>query len=365
MRRGGWQGPVLVLVTVFTMGSLWALRTMTRAEAGGGWEMPPETVGIAAVEARPWRSTSTLLAELAPIASVEVRTEVPGRLVEVGFTSGARVARGAVLARLDASVEEAELRAVEAELRALTLKRDRVAEVTGASATRMELDEAGAAVDAAQARAEALRANIRQKVLLAPFSGRTGVRTLHPGQVVEAGTLLTELVEASSAVYVDFWTPQTLVGAVPVGGPVTVRLGGASAVGAVEVVEPSADASRRAVKVRARLDPAPEGWLPEMSAQVEVPTDAEAPRVVVPATAIVWSPAGPLVYKVVPGEGAEKAAAAPVEILANQGDEVVLASGLDVGARIVTEGAFKLHEGSAVRAAGEQGSDGPPGAAGE
>ena len=313
---------------------------------------------IAAVEVRPWRSTSTLLAELAPIAAIEVRTEVPGRLSAVGFESGETVGKGAVLARLDASVEEAELRAVEAELRALTLKRDRVAEVMGASTTRMELDEATAAVDAAQARADALRATIRQKTLVAPFSGRTGVRTLHPGQVVEAGTLLTTLVSNSSAIYADFWVPQTLVPQVPERSTLTVRLGDQTSPGVVEVVEPSADASRRAVKVRARIDPAPPGWLPEMSAQVEVSTGDEAARVVVPGTAIVWSPAGPLVYRVKAGEAGETAAAAPVEILSNRGDEVVLTSGIEPGARIVTEGAFKLHEGSAVRAAAPEGSGG-------
>lgn len=351
--RGAWQGPLLVGITLFTMASLWSLRNMTRAEAGGAWEMPPETVGIAAAEARPWRTSRTLLADLAPLASIEVRTEVPGRLSEVAFTSGQSVARGAVLARLDASVEEAELRAVEAELRALTLKRERVAAVADASATRMELDEATAAVDAAQARADALRASIRQKVLVAPFAGRTGVRTLHPGQVVAAGTLLTELVADSSTLYVDFWVPQTLLATVPTGAPVTVRLGEATASATIDVVEPSADATRRAVKVRARLDPAPPGWLPEMSAQVEVPTEVEAPRVVVPAPAIVWSAAGPLVYRVVPGEGAEKVSATPVRVLSDQGDEVVLESGLEPGARIVTEGAFKLHEGSAVTAGGK------------
>ena len=53
----------------------------------------------------------------------------------------------------------------------------------------------------------------------------------------------------------------------------------------------------------------------------------EAARVVVPGTAIVWSPAGPLVYRVKAGEAGETAAAAPVEILSNRGDEVVLTSG--------------------------------------
>ncbi len=352
-RSGRWQGPALVAVTALVLLAVWGVRTWSRADAGGGWQMPPETVGMVSVEARPWRATSTLLASLAPIASVDVRTEVGGRLVEVGFDSGAQVARGAVLARLDTTVEEAELRSVEAELNALTLRRNRTAELAvDHGASQMDVDQAVADVDAATARADALRARIRQKTVVAPFAGRAGVRHHHPGQVVDPGVLLTTLVGTSTALFVDFWVPQTLLSSLPVGERVTVRLDGVAADAVVEVIEPAADAGRRAVLVRARLDPAPPGWLPAMSAQVDVPTAGEVSRVVVPATALVWSPAGVLVYRVVPGEGgAEKVTANPVEVLSNLGDVVVLASGLDAGARIVTDGSFKLHEGAAVRTA--------------
>jgi membrane fusion protein (multidrug efflux system) len=349
-RSGRWQGPALFVATALGMAALWGCRALTHAQAGGGWDMPPETVGIVTVEARPWRESATLLATLAPIASVELRTEVGGRLAEVGFTSGASVSRGAVVARLDTSVEEAQLRAVEAELRALTLKRDRIDQVTDGT-SRMERDQATADVDAAAARADALRAQIRQKTVIAPFAGRAGVRTLHPGQVVEPGTLLTTLVSASSAIYADAWVPQTLLPKLPAGAKVTVRLGDATAPATVETVEPIADPSRRAVRMRATLDPAPPGWLPEMSAQVEVPTGDEVERPVVPATAIVWSPAGALVYRVTSGEKGDTVTAAAVTVLADLGDEVVLSGGVDAGARIVSDGAFKLHEGSAVKAA--------------
>src|SRR5687768_1063720 len=110
-RRGRWhQGSALVAVTGLAMFGVWAARAWSSAGDGGAWQMPPETVQIVSAEARPWRETSTLLATLAPIASIDVRTEVGGRLVEVGFDSGAQVDRGAVLARLDAGIEEAELR---------------------------------------------------------------------------------------------------------------------------------------------------------------------------------------------------------------------------------------------------------------
>lgn len=346
-----WQGPALFMFTALGLAGLWSARA--RSQGGEGFEMPPEVVTIRVAEARPWRSTSTLPATLAPLASIEVRTEVGGRLVQVGFESGEAVAQGQVLAKLDTAAEEAELRAAQAEQRAIALRYGRLSQVEAdGGATKMELDQTSSDAEAAAARVDAVRARIRQKTVLAPFAGRMGLRRHHPGQVVDPGSQLATLVATSSALYADVWAPQTLLPALPLGAKVVLRLDAGRAEATVEVIEPQADPARRAVLVRARLDPAPAGWLPGMAAQVEVPTTAEEPRVVVPASALQWSPAGVLVYRVVAGDSGKVVTANPVEVLADLGGEVVLANGLDAGASIVTDGAFKLHEGSAVSPAG-------------
>lgn len=348
-----WQGPALLAATALAVAGIAWLRTWAAADPGGGWQPAPEVVTITEARARPWQPTRTLLATLAPVASVEVRTEVGGRLVSLDFDSGAAVAAGEVLARLDTAVEEAELRAVTAELRAIGLRRDRLAQLASErGASRMEVDQADADADAATARADALRARIRLKTLVAPFSGRAGVRRHHPGQVVDPGTALTTLVADADAVFADAWVPQNLLPTLSVGTPVSVRLGDVVAPGQIETLEPSGDPTRRAVLVRMRVSPIPVGWLPGLSAQVAVPIGEEAPRVVVPAAALQWSPAGVLVYRAVPAEGGLVAAASPVEVLAELGDEVVLARGLEPGAAVIATGAFKLREGAPVRAAG-------------
>ncbi len=350
-----WPGVALVAATVLTLAGLWALRAAMSGGGGAGWSMPPESVGMVVAAEQPWRSSHRVLATLAPEATLDVRTEVGGRLAEVGFVSGQEVAQGTVLARIDASLEEAELRGAEAEVAVLRLRRDRTAQLAAErGVSTMEVDQAEADVRLAESRADALRSRIRQKLLVAPFAGRTGIRHHHPGQVVDPGVRLTTLVKRSDDVFVDAWLPQTLVASLPVGSVLEVRLDDRVATAEVEVVEPAADPARRSVQVRARVSPAPEGWLPGMSVQVEVPAGDEVLRVVIPSTAIVWSPVGALVYRVVPTEGGGQVVTAnPVEVYERQGDDVVLASGLAAGAQIATDGAFKLHEGAVVQAAGE------------
>lgn len=350
-----WLGPGIVAATVVVLAATWAFRTWSSAaEGGGGWSSA-ETVAMAPVEARPYLPTATLVGTLTAIEAVSLRTEAGGRLVQVGFTSGEHVRAGAVLARIDTAVEQAELESAQAAQRALDLRRERLSQLAEArGAAQMERDQAIADADANAARIQALLARIRQKTVVAPFDGIAGLRNHHPGQVVDPGTLLTSLVRDTDAVFVDVWVPQTMLPSLPLGTDVRVVADGVEATGTVEVIEPQADARRRAAQVRARVDAAPAVWLPGLAVQVHVPTGAAADRVVVPATALQWSPAGPLVYRVVDGEGGGQIVhAVPVRILSDLGDTVVLEDGPIAGDTIVTDGAFKLREGGAVTAGGD------------
>lgn len=354
---GRWQGPALLTGTALVLVAGWALRAAsTGGGEDGGFTMPPETVGVAVAAARPWQATATLLGTLAPIEAVTLRVEVGGRLTEVGFTSGAAVQRGEVLARLDAAVEQAELRAAEAELKALSLRRERlVAMVAERGASEMDRDQAVADEAAASARVQGLQARIRQKLVVAPFNGRAGLRNHHPGQVVDPGTVLTAVVSDTTAVYADLWVPTALLAGLSPGTALRLRVGDHAADGTIEVIEPLADAERRAVAVRARVETAPVGWLPGASVQADVPTGASAEHVVIPSIALQTSAVGTLVWRVAPGEHGEIVQAQPVTVLADLGGEVVLDGGLSVGDRFVTDGAFKLQEGSAIAPAGADG----------
>jgi len=64
---------------------------------------------------------------------------------------------------------------------------------------------------------------------------------------------------------------------------------------------------------------------------------------VVPASAIQRGPQGTFVYVV--GEG-DKVAVRPVTIETTEGDRVILASGLEVGERVVVEGQSQLRPGA-------------------
>jgi len=197
---------------------------------------------------------------------VDVATKVAGRLAEVNAREGDNVAANAVLARLDAEDLAAQLVAAEAQIRqareatrearagvssaasqkrlaATTLGRTQTlvqkGYITGdkldrdqsglqtadaaLAAAQTRVAEADAAVEAAKARADALRVTLRDTALKAPLAGRVLYRLAEPGEVLGAGGKVLTLLDMSD-VYLAIYLPAAEAGKVAVGDEARIVL---------------------------------------------------------------------------------------------------------------------------------------------
>ena len=125
-----------------------------------------------------------------PLQGVAVSPEIPGITHEIAFESGAEVSKGDLLVRLDASLEEAQLRALEAqeELARLNLVAS-AAFAAGTSVSQSELDAAEATLKQAQGNADAIRATIPKKTIRAPFAGRREPPSISGSTWIQASRL--------------------------------------------------------------------------------------------------------------------------------------------------------------------------------
>jgi membrane fusion protein (multidrug efflux system) len=131
--------------------------------------------------------------------SITLRNELPGTVRQVALEPGQIVEAGTVLVALDVAVEEAELRAQQAQAalaetvlaRTRRLRADRVA-------PEADYDRAVAERDVALAQIERTRAVIERKTIRAPFRARVGIADVHPGQYLTEGTQLTTLQSVST-----------------------------------------------------------------------------------------------------------------------------------------------------------------------
>jgi len=119
MNRRGWIGSVVLLVVVVGVaGGLAAWKYMAMQAADAASASPPEPLeAVTAAVARriQHREMVTSIGTVLALRSITLRNELAGTVRHVAFTSGQVVEAGAVLVALDTSVEEAELRAQEAQ----------------------------------------------------------------------------------------------------------------------------------------------------------------------------------------------------------------------------------------------------------
>jgi membrane fusion protein (multidrug efflux system) len=320
---------------------------------------PSETVTVAAAVEREHRRTTTAIGTVMALRSITLKNEVPGTVREARLTPGQIVEAGTVLVALDVSVEEAELKAQEAQLALANtvLARARRASQT-VSVPQEEVDRAKAERDIALAQIARTQAVIARKVIRAPFKARVGIADVHPGQYLNEGTQLTTLQGVDLALHVDFWVPQAVAFGLKPGDGVDVLVGVPTPIPArVVAVDARIDPATRNAMVRARVDAAVAGPAPGAAVRVRVPVGSTLTAVAVPVSALRKGPAGDHVFIVAPGpDGKPRAKSRPVETGTVVGDEVLIVSGLKAGERVAASGSFKLRDGLLVVVGGEPAS---------
>ncbi len=345
-----------LLAVVAILVGVKAGQIVTMVRAGETFVPPPESVTSAKVEAARWEGTRAAIGSLVAVRGVTIGAELPGTVREIAFESGSSVKRGAVLVKLDTSVEEAQLRAAvaDASLGRLNLARSRKLREGGATA-QAELDAAEARAEQADATVANLRAVIAKKTVRAPFDGRISIRQVELGQILAPGTPIASL-QAVDPIYVDFWLPQQALAQLTAGQRARLRTDAfpeGSWEGDVTTINPEVDAATRNVRVRATF-PNRDGRLrPGMFGNVEVLSAEEQRVLTIPATAVLFAPYGDSVFAIEEKrDGAGKAITIVHQKFVRTGDRrgdlVAVVSGLREGERIVTSGAFKLRNGAAV-----------------
>ncbi|MEJ2602707.1 MAG: efflux RND transporter periplasmic adaptor subunit [Gammaproteobacteria bacterium] len=355
-RFAGW---LLVLVICLAIaGGLGLFKFMQiRAAIAFAQSFPESSEAVEAVyaEAVTRRPVVSAVGEVVPVRSVELRTELAGRITEVGFSPGARVTAGQVLVRLDTREEEARLAAAEAqaELAGIILARNESLTATSA-VSKQAADTARAERDAAVATANRLRTIIDKMTLRAPFEAIAGLHELQPGQFLEAGTTVTRLVGVSEEVWIDFSLPQE-ESDLRIGDTVSVkavRRRDESAEARVIARDPFVDRGSRNVRFRAVVPNEPGSLEPGAIVTVSVPVGAEATLLRIPATAVRRDAFGTSVFVLVPAEAgadaAERAERRAVEVDRIDAGHAFIRSGIAAGEKIATDGSFKLRDGILV-----------------
>ncbi len=368
MNTRGWIGSGLLLLVVAAGGlglAAWKVSALRANDAAAARQPEPmEVVTAAAAVAREHQPTTTSIGTVLALRSISLKNELAGTVRDVALAPGEIVEEGKILVALDVSVEEAELKAQEAQaaLAATSLDRMQRALATRA-ASELDVDRARAERDVAQANIERTRAVIARKTIRAPFRSRIGISDVHPGQFLSEGSQITTLQGVDDAVHVDFTVGQQVAAVLHEGDRVeVVATNGAPPIeAAIVAIDARVDPATRNAWVRARIENVGkvEGIAdmpaPGASVRVRVPLGKPASIVAIPVSALRKGPEGDHVYVIAADDqGKTRAHVRRVEGGPILGDEVLVLSGLEVGEQVAASGSFKLRESALVAIAGEK-----------
>jgi membrane fusion protein (multidrug efflux system) len=361
MSRRGWIGSFLLLVMVIAVGvglAAWKYESIQGTyTASANQPEQMESVTVALAEEIEHRPVTTSIGTVLALRSITLRNEIPGTIRQVNLTPGQVVETGTVLVALDVSVEEAELKAQEAQAVLAKTVLDRRQHLRGDRATTQEeVDRARADYDVALAQMARTKAIIARKVIRAPFRARVGIADVHPGQYLNEGTQLTTLQGVDDAVHVDFTVAQQIAAGLREGNSVDVfAADGSSPIPArIVAVDARIDPITRNAMVRAKLPGTDHAPSPGASVRVRVPAGPARMAVAVPVSALRKGPGGDQVFVIEPDkENKTRAHVRQVESGAMLGDKVVILTGLAVGERVAASGSFKLRESALVTVAGD------------
>jgi len=333
-----------------------------------GGRGPATTVGIAVAERADIPIIVDALGTVVPQATVRVRPQVGGVLQQVLYKEGQTVRKGELLALIDPRQFEMALQQAsgqrmrdEAQLQAarVTLERFRTL-LQQDSIARQEVDtqaalvkQLEAAVMISKANEGTARLNLGYTRIVAPIAGRVGLRTVDVGNVVgTSDTNGVALITQMSPIDVEFAIPQDQAASLQqnAGAFMEVKAFDRTRTtvldtGVFASLDNQIDTQTGTVRAKARFNNARLALFPSQFVNVQLNVRTIRDAVVVPVAALRQGANGEHVFVL---KDDRSVTLRPVTRGQATVDKVQIATGLQVGERVVTEGADRLREGSRV-----------------
>lgn len=283
-------------------------------------------------------------------ASVTVVPRDAGRLTEVLVASGAQVAAGQVLARLDAAAEAIAVdKAQVAYDDAMQSLERNAALVKAKTVAASQAQAVELAAKVAELNLRTAKQDLEDRSIVAPIAGVVGIIDVTAGSEVTTQTVIAR-IEDASVLRVDFYLPERLSGQVKVGDAVqmvAVARPQEALTAKVAALDNQVDAASGSFRVQADLDNAAGILRPGMALTVSLQMPGDS-FVAVNPLSVLWGSGGAYVWRMVDG----KAQKANVRIVQRNTEAVLVSGDLAAGDAVITEGLDGLKEGGAVKVFG-------------
>jgi len=374
---------VVVIVVVLLIAAIRYFHNKQAAAAaalgrGRGGQDGPVAVSVATAAAGDIQLRIPALGTVTPLATVTVRTQISGVMQKILFTEGQIVHLGDSLAQIDPRPYEAALQQMQGNLKrdqALLadakldrkryeglIKEDSIAEQQ-LDTQKALVDQYIGTVESDEGQLKTARVNLAYTHIVAPATGRVGLRQVDQGNYVTPG-------DANGIVVINQLQPITVIFAIPEDNVSAlmqkVHSGAALMVEAYDrtnsakladgkllTVDNQIDVTTGTVKLRAQFDN-PDGLLfPNQFVNIQLLQDLLQNQIIIPNSAVRrGAPNGVVSTFVYVVNSDHTVAVRPVTLGVVDGERVAIIKGLKLGELVVTDGGDRLREGAEIQLPG-------------
>ena len=289
--------------------------------------------------------------------SVSVMPFSAGRLTEIVVESGAHVAAGDVIARIDSDAEEIALDRARIALADAGARLERARALRASNTvTAVQVTEAELAVSNARLAVRDAELTLERRSILAPISGIVGIIPVSVGNHVTTQTVVAT-IDDRSRIVVDFWVPERFAGMVSVGQPVSAAALARpddGFAGMVSAIDSRIDPTSRTLQVQASIDNTRDLLRAGMAFQIEMRFAGDTYPAVDPL-AVQWGAEGAFVWLIEDGV----ARRVSVRVVQRNTDSILVSGDLGSAGQVVTEGIHAVREGAPVRLVGGEAGEAP------
>lgn len=315
----------------------------------GGGDRGGEVIEVRAYHVKAEDVENEILATGSILAneSVELSSEISGRVTRINFREGSRVRKGDLLLQINDAELQAQFNRASAQLKLAQDTEARQKKQLAIEAISQEEYEAALnRLNTAKADAQLIQAQIDKARIQAPFDGVIGLRAVSEGAYLDAGSRIATLVSVNP-VKIDFAVPERYQSLLSKEQPVLFRVQGESEEysGRIYAVEPQIDTDIRSVRCRA-LCPNPDGRIkPGAFAQVRITLQKLENALMIPTESLIPDAQNQSVFVV----RNARAFDTTVVIGLRTADKVQIVSGLAAGDTVMTTGLLQVRPGSTVK----------------
>lgn len=337
---------ILVVLGLLAIPKVQSLTQASSSQEQSNSGNKPLSVDVHVVEPRVFENkiftTGTLMAN----EEIELRSEISGKIVELGLEEGKSVNAGEVLIKINDSELQAQLQQAEYRLSLAELREQRQKQLLEKGGISQEQYDATLnELNVLKAEADLIKAQIDKTEILAPFDGVVGLRYVSNGSYISPTTQIA-MLQSINPIKLEFSIPERYAGIVEAGDRVVFNVQGQDQdfKASIYAIEPRINTQTRTLRMRALADNTEGKLFPGGFANIELILEEIENALMIPTISVIPELDGQKIFIVSNGEVEERKVATGIRTES----DIQIVEGLAPGDSVLTTGLLQVRPGMPV-----------------